>query len=156
MDNIIVAVLLLGFCQLVGCYCLSLLIRRAINAKQAEIEARAEAALHEWLDPGPDGGASKGAKVLDAAGAVVGSAAARSIMSALNAEKSHTARAANGLSDVIQAEQNPLLGLLAGGKRGKGAAIAKLGQLLQGMYSGGNSGGDGHASSVTDRQRGQE
>jgi hypothetical protein len=136
MDSIILAGIFLGICQLVGFYCLSLLIRRAINAKQAEIEARAEAALHKWLDPGPDGKPSQFAQVLDVGGSIVGSAAARSIMSSLGAEKSHTARAANGLADEIQGEQNPILGLLAGGKRGKGAAIAKLAQIMGPMLAG--------------------
>jgi hypothetical protein len=146
MDSVIVAAILLGICQIAGFYCLSLLIRRAINAKQAEIEARAEAALHKWLDPGPDGKPSQFAEVLDVGGSIIGAAAARSIMASLMAERSHTARAANGLSDEIQGAQNPILGLLTGGKRGKGAALAKLAQVLGPMLAG--AGNNHHSDSA--------
>jgi len=154
MDSVIIAAVFLGICQIVGFYCLSLLIRRAINAKQAELEARAEAALHKWLDPGPDGKPSQFAEVLDVGGSIIGAAAARSIMASLMAEKSHTARAANGLSDEIQGAQNPILGLLAGGKRGKGAALAKLAQVLGPMLAGaGNNHHSDNAGALTVTQR---
>jgi len=141
MDSVIIAAILLGLSEIIGFMALSLLIRHIINAKQAEIEQRAEEALHRWLDPQPEGKPSKFAEFLDAGGSVVGSAAARSIMASLGAERSHTARAANGLVDEIEGAQNPILGLLSGGKRGKGAAIAKLAQMLLPMLAGHNGAG---------------
>jgi hypothetical protein len=109
-----------------------------LNAKQAEIEAKAEKALHDWMDPGEGNTPSKFAQVVDATGSVIGSAAARSIMASLNAEASHTARAANTATDLLQAQANPIMGLLAGGKRGKGAAIQRLMDTVGPMLMGGN------------------
>ncbi len=147
MDNVVFAALLLGFSQILAVLALSRMIRRIINAKQAEIEARAEAALHKWLDAQEGGKPSKMAEVLDAGGTVIGLAAARSIMGALSAEKSHTARAANGMADEIVGAQNPILGLLSGGKRGKGAALARLAEVLGPMLMGGRPNGDNGAQS---------
>jgi hypothetical protein len=143
MDSVIIAAILLGIVQIIAAYGLSLLIRRTINEKQAQLEARAEEAIRKWVEPQGEGKPSKLAEVLDVGGAVIGAAAARSIMGALGAEKSHTARAANDLADQIQGEQNPILGLLAGGKRGKGAAIAKLAQMIGPMLAKQNGGADG-------------
>jgi hypothetical protein len=148
MDNVVIAALLLGLSQILAVLALSRMIRRIINAKQAELEARAEAAMHKWLDAQEGGKPSKMAEVLDAGGTVIGLAAARSIMGALSAEKSHTARAANGMTDEIIGGQNPILGLLSGGKRGKGAALARLAEVLGPMLMGGNkNGGDNGAQS---------
>jgi len=151
MDSVIVAAIFLGICQLVGFYCLSLLIRRIINEKQAEIEARAEDALHKWIDAQPEGKPSKLAELLDVGGAVIGSAAARSIIAALGAQESHAARAANGLTDEIQGGQNPIMGLLSGGKRGKGAAMARLAQIIGPMLQGNHDNSGTAGGSVRDR-----
>jgi hypothetical protein len=138
MDSVVIAAGFIGICQIVGFYCFSLLIRRAINAKQAELEARAEEVIHKWIDLQEDGKPSRLAEMLEMGGTVIGSAAARSIIASLGAGQAHAARAANGLSDEIQATQNPLMGLLAGGKRGKGAALMRLAELLGPMLKGGN------------------
>lgn len=98
----------------------------------------------EWFEA-PEGEPHKAAKLLDAAGAVIGSAAARSIMASIGADASHAARAANSAADMIQGQQNPILGLLAGGKRGKGAAVMRLAEMLGPMLAGGNN-GNGAAS----------
>jgi hypothetical protein len=89
----------------------------------------------EWFSA-PEGEPHKAAKVLDAAGSVVGAAAARSIMASLGADASHAARAANGAADILQAQQNPLMALLSGGKRGKGAAVMRLAEMLGPMLGG--------------------
>jgi phage-related protein len=106
---------------------------------------------HDWTDqPAPDK-PSKLAEVAETLGAVVGSAMARSIMASLSADKSHASRVANGLTDELQGAQNPILGILQGGKRGKGAAIARLGQMILPMLSGkmgqGNHGDGSRGSS---------
>lgn len=153
MSSMIVAAILLGVCQIIGFLGLSLLIRRAINAKQREIEARAEAAMREWLEPKAEGKPSRFAELLDAGGTIIGAAAARSIMSALSADKSHAARVANGLTDELQGAQNPILGLLAGGKRGKGAAIARLAEVLGPMLVGRNGNNPVHEEHVPRKHR---
>ena len=147
----IAAALLLAFCQIVTVFGACLLLRRWINAKQAEIEAKAERALREWIESPKEGEPSKLAVMLDAAGAVVGSAAARSLMASFKQQSSSAAQVANGASDMLQAQQNPLVGLLAGGKRGKGAALLRLAELLGPMLGGksGNHSGDSGGSSPT-------
>jgi hypothetical protein len=129
-------VILAGFFQTVGLigglYWLISREKRHISELLTDLQ-------QEWL-VAPEGEPHKAAKVLDAAGAVVGSAAARSIMASLGADASHAARAANTAGDLIQAQQNPILGLLAGGKRGKGAAVLRLAEMLGPMLSGNGNG----------------
>jgi len=142
---VILTVVLFGVCQIITVFGACLLLRHFINAKQAELEQRAEKALRSWVEAEAEGKPSKLAVMLDATGAVIGSAVARSIMASLNVDQSHMAKVANGLTDQLQAEQNPVLALLAGGKRGKGAAIMKLAQILGPMLAGAgaNHGSDG-------------
>ena len=122
------AIILAGHFLAITVVCI--LAARYIERKQRKIERQLEEIVHKWVDPGPDNSPSELAKVLDAMGAVVGSAAARTIMSSIAAERSHTARAANSMADEIQGAQNPILGLLTGGKRGKGAALQRLAEVL--------------------------
>lgn len=149
----VVGLVLLAFCQ-IACTCALVLgVRLVVNRKQREIEARLAAVFTEWCTAEP-GKASKLAELVAAAGAVVGQSAAQSIMAAFNADKSHVARQANMLADEAQAQANPLLGLLAGGKRGKGAALMRLAELLGPMLVGqGNkvAGSNGESSSVRNR-----
>lgn len=116
-----------------------------LSREKRRIRETLDSLQAEWFTAPEAGKPHKAALVLDAAGAVVGSAAARSIMASLSADASHTARAANGVSEQIEAHNNPLLGLLSGGKRGKGAAVARLAALLMPALSGGGreAGGNG-------------
>lgn len=153
-DNVVIAVVLMGFFQIGALLGVLFLLKRWAEAKQAEIEARMNAALRAWGEPQGEGKPSKAAEVLDAMGAVVGAAAARTIMSSLAADASHTARAANTLSDIAQGQSNPVLGLLTGGKRGKGAALARLAEIIGPMLSqnqGNHDQGTAGARSVRDR-----
>jgi len=139
----IIEAIILGLCQIVTFVGLSCLFRMWADRKQAEIEQRIDAALHDWCDQLEEGKPSKLALAADAVGETVGAAAAKALMRSLKVDNSHVARVANGLSDEVQAEQNPLLGLLAGGARGKGAAVMKLAGLLGPMLAGrGSSGPD--------------
>lgn len=140
----IAAAILLGVCQIITMLGCVLLLRKLINAKQAEMEARAEKALRDWIDAPEAGKPSKLALMLDAAGAVVGSATARSLMASLKQDASAQAHVANGIADTLQSQQNPVLGLLTGGKRGKGAAVLRLAEMLGPMFAGGK--GNGAAS----------
>lgn len=136
----IVAAILLGVCQIITMLGGVLLLRRLINAKQAELEEKAERALRDWVESPEAGKPSKLAVTLDAAGAVIGSAAARSLMASLKQDASAQAHVANGMVETLQAQQNPVLGLLAGGKRGKGAAVMRLAELLGPMLAGAGKG----------------
>lgn len=134
--------LLLAACLLAGCQLLAAIgacwwISRLVSRKQRELEDRIRDLVTDWTVPPAEGKPHKLAELLSVVGAVVGQAAAHSIMASLNAEKSHLAKVANGLSDEIQGQQNPLIGLLAGGKRGKGAAVAQLMRLIGGGLAGG-------------------
>jgi len=145
----IIAAIILGLCQIVTFAGLSCLFRMWADRKQAEIEQRIDAALHDWCDQPEEGMPSKLALAADAIGATVGASAAKALMRSLKVENSHVARVANGLAEEVQAEQNPLLGLLAGGARGKGAAVMKLAGLLGPMLAGRGSsstdtGSNGH------------
>lgn len=163
-DNVWIAVVLLAICQIAAGILAGILVNRRIDRIRAEIRTEIARILTEWTSQPDEGKPSKLAELVDMIGAVIGSAAARSIMATLNADQSHAARAANTLADGIQAQQNPLLGLLTGSKRGKGAAVARLAQLLGGMFTGSGSGpatggqlsfpagnGGGDRSSVLDR-----
>jgi len=151
---VVIVTVLVGACQIITLLGVALLLKRWADAKQAEIEARLSAALRAWGEPQGEGKPSKAAEVLDAMGAVVGAAAARTIMSSLAADASHTARAANTLGDIAQGQSNPVLGLLTGGKRGKGAALARLAEIIGPMLAqnqGNHNQGDAGARSVRDR-----
>jgi len=140
---LIVSVFLAGLLQSI---CLVVGVSWVIGREKRRFAVRLDEIQHEWFDHA-EGEPHKAAQVLDASGAVVGSAAARSIMASLNAEKSHVARVAGGMADELQSQQNPLLGLLAGGKRGKGAAVMQLAQLLGPVLMGGSHNGNGTGSS---------
>lgn len=138
---LVVAVVLAGvlqsICVLVG---LSWLIRREKRALSARMAAIAE----EWL-VAPEGQKHKLGQALDAAGADIGSAVARSIMASIGAERSHVTRVANGMLDEAQGNANPVLGLLAGGKRGKAAGIMQLAELVGSVLRERSSGDNGAA-----------
>jgi len=150
----IIAAILLGLCQIVTTFGACLLLRRFINAKQAEIEAKAEASLRAWIDLQGENHdqPSKLALMLDGMGAVVGSAAARSLMNSIKQPASAAANVANGIAEPMIAQQNPLLAMLTTGKRGKGAAVLRLAELLGGMLGKPVDSGNG-ASSVSVRDR---
>jgi len=132
----IFAVVLLGVCQIITILGAVLLLRRFINAKQAEIEKRADEALQSWIGLQGENKdqPSKLAMMLDGMGAVIGSAAARSLLNSLKQPASADAHVANGITDQLQAQANPLLALLTAGKRGKGAAMLRLADMLGGMF----------------------
>lgn len=132
----IVAVVLLAVCQLAGGILAGILVSRKLDRIRTETRGEISRILTEWTHQPEAGKPSKAAELVDMIGAVIGSAAARSIMSSLKADDSHAAAAANKIADGIQAQQNPLLGLLTGGKRGKGAAVARLAEMLGGMLVG--------------------
>jgi hypothetical protein len=148
----IVAAILLGICQVVTMFGVCLLFRHFINAKQAEIERRADAALRAWVESPQEGEPSKLAVLVDAMGAVIGSAAARSLMASLKQQDSAVAQVANGVSDRLQGQTHPLQALLVGGKRGKGAALLRLAELLEPMLAG-KSNGDGAGAVVPRKHR---
>lgn len=131
-----------------------LLIRHYFEAKQAEIVQSLETLAHSWVDPTPDGKESKLAVLVDSLGAVVGSSAARSLMATFKQSKSSEAVAANGISAALEAEQNPLLSIIASTRRGgKGAAFQRLVGLLAPMLlSKGNNGGTPSGSAPTQAQ----
>jgi hypothetical protein len=140
----IIAAVLLGVIQLVGFAGLSWFLRLYFDRKQAEIEARLDAVVREWVVAESPDKPSKLALFIEAAGSTVGSAAARSIMATLSASDSHAARAANAAVDGLQAQQNPIIALLTGAKRGKGAAVMRLAEMLGPLLGGkGNGAGDG-------------
>lgn len=153
----ILAVILLGLCQIITTFGACLLLRRFINAKQAEIERKAEEALRAWVELQGENHdqPSKLALMLDGMGAVIGSAAARSLMNSIKQPASAVANVANGISEPLMAQQNPLLALLTTGKRGKGAAVLRLAELLGGMMGKPSDNGNSTPSggSVRDRLR---
>lgn len=150
------AVGILALCQaltvVLACRWLSVMVQR----KQTDIETRIRDLVQDWTTPPAEGKPHKLAELLSVMGAVVGQAAAGSIMASLSAEKSQVARVANNLSDEIIGQQNPILGLLAGGKRGKGAAVGQLMKLLGGALGNrpaGANGDQGQQSSYLTRFR---
>lgn len=147
----IIAAILLGISQVITTFGACLLLRKFLNAKQAEIEARAERALRDWVESPKEGQPSKLAVMVDAMGAVVGSSAARSLRASLQQEASSVAQVANGAADQLQAQANPLLGILAGGKRGKGAALMRLAEMLGPAFLGNKHNGDGGGVSAPPR-----
>lgn len=149
------AIAALLLCQLVVLICGVVLLPRWIARKQEDIERRLNETVHSWVDsPGvTDEGKplpSKMAEVLEVMGVVVGSAAARSLRASLQQQASSQAQVANGALDQLQGAENPLLGLLAGGRRGKGAAIQALALKLWEMFPKGGA-GNGHSESIIGR-----
>jgi hypothetical protein len=122
-----------------------------VRHKQREAQDYLISIQREWFQH-DEGKPHKAAMVLDAAGSVVGAAAARSIMASLGADSSHAAAAANRISDVVGAQQNPLMGLLSGGKRGKGAALMRLAELIGPMLTSKGNGEIPGGSAPTDRR----
>jgi ATP-dependent protease HslVU (ClpYQ) peptidase subunit len=149
----IIAAVLLGICQLASAFTLFLLFKYLIESKQAKLERRLEEALKEWTSqPEPDK-PSKVAVLVDSIGAVIGSAAARSLMASVKQQSSSVAQVANGLSDQAQSQINPLAALMSGGKRGKGAALARLTEIIGPMLMGkSGSNGSGIGESVPPRR----
>lgn len=108
-------------------------INRVIDRKQAEIELKIYTLVNEWISSPSEGKPSKLAEITAAAGTVVGQSAAHSIMQSLSTQQSHVTTLAQNVTGEIESQQNPLLAILQGGKRGKGAAVLKLAQLLAPM-----------------------
>ena len=105
-------------------------IQRQVAVLEYNAKASIETAIREWIESPDSTTPSRLAMFIDTLGATIGSATARSIMASLNAEKSQVAHVANGISDQVQAVQNPLVALLAGGRRGKNSAVMRLAEIL--------------------------
>lgn len=144
----IVAAICLGVCQIVGFAAFSWLLRMYFERKQRDIERRIDAVVQDWLVPAKEGEPSKANVLVQRVGAEIGTSMARSVRAALMAESSHVARVANGAADALSEQQQPsLLGLLAGGKRGKGAAVESLLGMIGPMLAGRNQGNSDNGSS---------
>ena len=128
--DIIIAAIMVSLAQIMSFVAFGWLLRVWADRKQAEIERRIDTAIRSWVEPPEEGKPSQVALVMQEAGTVIGQAAARSIMATFGAEASHEARVANGASEVLEAQANPLMSFLAGGRRGKGAALQRLTQLV--------------------------
>ena len=159
MDSVIVAVVLLGVCQCIAVFCGCLFLRQVLNAKQAEIEKKMSDAVHGFIDPGgPEGNEpSQLGKILQAAGVVMGSAAAKSLIDQYAAMTTHMKKAeTSALTEIGAAGGISPLELLAKGK-GKGGGFAMLAQallpMLGNMLQGQRGGGNGGSSSLRDRLR---
>lgn len=134
------AIILLGICQIMAPFGAFFVLRWYIERKQAELERRAEETIHQWIDqPEPDK-PSKLAETLGMVGAVVGSTAAKSIMSSLAQQSSSVAQVANGLADPLAARSNPLMALVSGTRRGKNSAVLRLAEILGPMLNPGAPG----------------
>jgi hypothetical protein len=148
----LLAFCLIGIAQIVTIIGACLYLRRVLEHKQAEVEDKLTASLRSWIEPQGEGKLSKLAELMDLGGTVIGAAAAREIMMSLNADKGHALKAGNQIADGLEASANPLLGMLRGGKRGKGAALARLAEMLGPMLASQfNAGGNGNKPSVADR-----
>lgn len=133
-----IEVFALILCQIVGFAGLGWWLRLLADKKQRDIEAKLEASLRSWIEPGEGGKPSKFAQMLYASGEVIGQAAAKSLMGAIKQPDTAAARQGNMFAEDIIAQQNPLMGLLTGTKRGKGAALMRLAELLGPMLTGRN------------------
>lgn len=87
------------------------------------------------MTPDEEGKPSKAALFVEMVGDVMGRSMAHSIMASLGSEKGKVARLANSFVEEGQTAQNPLLRLLSGGRRGKGAGLASLVELLVPMLA---------------------
>ena len=142
----ILALIFLGLSQIISVLLAYRLFTRYISKKQAEIQEQVLDSLHRFVDSPGEGKPSQFAIILDSAGVVVGGAAARNIMKSLGGADGHAGNVASGIAGELQAQVNPLVGLLSGGRRGKGAAMMRLAELLGPMFNrnapGANGGGD--------------
>lgn len=151
----VLALIWLGIAQILSVVLAYKLLMRAVARKQAEIELRLQETLSNFVSPPESGKPSPLAEILDNVGAVVGSAAARNIMKSLGGAEGRAGVQAEAISGQLQAQQNPLVGLLSGGKRGKGAAIMRLAELLGPLLTQrGRDGDNGDARSVHERLKG--
>jgi hypothetical protein len=136
---VLIALVLLIVCQITVPIGAAIALRRWAERKQAEIEQRIEAAVHEWTDaPGP-GLPSKAAETVSLCGEIIGRSAAKSIKQSFTQESTALTQVTNGIVEPIEAQANPLITLMTGGRRGKNAAIFRLAQILGPML--GNKGG---------------
>jgi hypothetical protein len=147
----IIAAVLLGICQFASAFTLFLLFKYLMESKQRQLERRLEQAIKEWTYQPEADKPSKLAVLVDSVGAVIGSAAARSLMASVKQQSSSVAQVANGLSDQAQAQINPLAALVSGGKRGKGAALLRLAEIIGPMLSK-QSGSNGSGESLPPRR----
>ena len=148
ISSMILAIVLLGVGQILAVVGVILLARHYIEAKQTELAAF----VADLVVQPAKGEPSKLSLMIDAAGSVIGSAAARSLVASLNQQSSAVARVANTQSDLLQAQQNPLVALFTGGKRGKGAAVQNLARMLGPMLMGKN--GSAPNAPASNSQRG--
>lgn len=121
---------------------------RIITRLQDQVYADIEARVVAWVEPGPEGKASKLGEILQASGAIVGNAAAKSLVGQIGAMNGAAAKQANIISDAIEGQNNPMAGLLQGIrgiKKGKGASIERLASLIGPMLANnhGSNGGSG-------------
>lgn len=93
-----------------------------------ELEMRS--VIDDWTISPDSNTPSKLAQVTQLMGTVMGQAAAKSIMGAVNAQDAAIAKMANMASDEIEAAQNPLLALVKQGRKGKGSALERLAELM--------------------------
>lgn len=145
----ILTVVLLGICQILTAVCVlwlgMTLLDRWAARKQRILEERLLHAIHEWVDAQPpdDKGNPRPSKLAEAAallGQIVGSAAARSLMASVKQDASSVSQVAGSMADQLQAQTNPLMALMGGGKRGKGSAVLRLAEMLGPMLAGKNNG----------------
>lgn len=145
----LIVAIMLCLCQFLGFVAFAWLLKVFLDRKQAEIERRVSSHIRYWIEAPSEDTPSPLARLWESASVVMGRVMAQSIMASLSAEASHAARAANSAADELQGRANPLLGLLSGGKRGRGAAVARLGEMLMAYMSGAPSGSNGHDSGAT-------
>jgi hypothetical protein len=153
---VILTIILLGLGNILAISASILYVKHEIikhaELKQAEIEGRLYETVNEWVKPGENNTQSKLAGVLESVGVVVGSSAARTLMASLNADNSHIAKTANGLLASAEAAKNPIIGLLRGGRRGKGAGLEGLAELLLPMLQSKGNGTDTSSAVYTGRK----
>lgn len=115
MDNTILAVLILGACQVIGfagfCYVLKWYLAKRIQAAQERINAELLALV--------EGKPCQSASVLNAVGHIVGQEAGRTAKASFMADLAHAKRAANiaGEEAIVDAvaDKQPMLGAVLGG-----------------------------------------
>jgi hypothetical protein len=152
---LILAVVSIGLCQIFALFYVAFSLKRYAEAKQADIERRLIETIADYVNSPDPKTPSKLALIVHQLGLVIGSSAAQSLRASLSQESSALTHVANGAIDQLQGQQNPILALLSGGKRGKGSAIIKLAGMLQGMLGSNNHGGSGQGT-TTPRRDGEE
>jgi hypothetical protein len=135
------ALLFVALCTLVSPVLTVVLLKRYFERKQAELTAQVTDLARDFLAPPAEGQPSKFAIAIDSAGTIIGSAAAKSLMATMAQSNSAVANVANGITGQIEAERNPLKTLVSGGKRGRGAALTRLAEMLMPMLLSGRNGG---------------